>query len=45
MRSYRFQLVHAGAYETRWLAIALAHCGAELGTSVAIGDGRLRLKW
>jgi poly-gamma-glutamate capsule biosynthesis protein CapA/YwtB (metallophosphatase superfamily) len=45
MRSYRFQLVHAGAYETRWLAIALAHCGAELGTSVAIGDGRLILKW
>ena len=45
MHTYRFRLVHAGTYETRWLAATLAHCGAELGTSVAIEEDRLLLKW
>lgn len=45
MQTYRFRLVRAGTYETCWLATALAGCGSELGTSVAIEADRLRLQW
>jgi poly-gamma-glutamate capsule biosynthesis protein CapA/YwtB (metallophosphatase superfamily) len=45
MRTCRFRLERAGTDDTRWLATALARCGAKLDTSVAIEDGRLLLEW
>jgi poly-gamma-glutamate synthesis protein (capsule biosynthesis protein) len=45
MRMRRFRLVHADTKELRWLAMTLARCGEQLGTSVAIESDRLWLKW
>ena len=41
----KFRVTHAGANEVRWLATTLARCGKQLGTSVALEEQRLELKW
>lgn len=41
----RFRIAEAGPEEASWLAETLARAGAGLGTSVALADHRLQLRW
>jgi len=44
-RMHRFQLTAPPAEDVRWLARTLDRCGEPLGTSVAIADHQLTLRW